>query len=147
MTRGVGKCDSVARYNVVSCATAGARDSLSAAVIEATPIRIQTTSKADFDALLKLVRTSGAEPAAFAIPVGATEDDQSYTVAFDVGGRAPTELAVEASEHRLVVWGRRRKTQKRERRILMFKEPTNPESLEVQFAGGVINVRIHKELT
>lgn len=77
----------------------------------------------------------------------ATEDDESYTVSFDVGGRSPKDLAVEVSEHRLVVWGLRRTMQNRERRIFMFTEPNNPESLEVQFAGRVLNIRIHKRPT
>lgn len=55
MTRGVGERDTVAQYNVVSCAFAGARGTQSAAVIGTTPIGIQTTSKEDFDSLLKLV--------------------------------------------------------------------------------------------
>jgi len=137
--------DTVCRYNVVSCASA--QGSSSTSVDEPAVISVRTTSKEDFDGLLKLVRTSAAEPASFAIPVGATEDEQSYMMAFDVAQRDPRELAVEASEQRLVVWGFRRKMQNHERRTCILAKPINPESLAVEFAGKVIRVRVSKKPT
>lgn len=108
-------------------------------------LSIRASSKEEFDALLKVVTASAAEPASFATPIDATEDQESYTLAFNVRGHDQQQLTIVGHEQSLVIWGARRSGQGLARRVCPLGEPINPDSLQMERAEEVLRVRVLKK--
>lgn len=106
-------------------------------------IQLWATSKQEFDAFVRLVRFSAAEPPTFAIPVDAKEDSESYTVVFHVANREQKDLSVQGTDHQLLVWGTPWNN-RREMRMCTFPRPIAAKSFELSRTGELLTVRVPK---
>ena len=102
-------------------------------------------SRSDFDFFLRFLRASVAEPTWFAVPVDATEDDESYTVIFDVATRDQGDLCVQGGDRSVSVLGAMRNGRRPERRICSFSQVIDARSVEVSRAGSMLLVHIRKK--
>jgi HSP20 family molecular chaperone IbpA len=94
---------------------------------------------------------TAAEPATFAPPIEASEDEQAFTLAFRVVGLEPSRLLVEVLEGTLFVrevriTGRARAATARRGRVRAFTLPSavDARSLESNVDSDILTVRVVK---
>lgn len=93
-----------------------------------------------FRSLLRISRSSIAEPPWFAAPVDAREDEDSVTVVFHVPAKTHGRVRVQASDQSLTVWGRSRAM-----RLCALPDPVDSNGIETTRSGDLLSVRIPKK--
>ncbi len=101
---------------------------------------IQATSAEGFQSLLRLSRSSIANPPWFAAPVDAAEDDVSLTVVFHVPETGHGPVRVQASEQSVTVVGGPRAV-----RLCALPTPILPDAVETTRVGDLLRVRAPKK--
>lgn len=105
-------------------------------------MRFLAPNKHGYETLLRVARSSVAEPPWFATLIDATEDDEHLTLVFDVADGKVVEFRAEAYEHELRLLGVARGISARRICALPFKVPGN--KIEAVCSTGTFTVRIPK---
>jgi HSP20 family molecular chaperone IbpA len=101
---------------------------------------IYAPSTEGFQSLLRISRSSIADPPWFAAPVDAHEDDDSVTVVFHVPVKSHGRVRVQASEQSVTVWGRSRAM-----RLCALPCLVDRKGVESSRSGHLLSVRIPKK--
>lgn len=137
----VKRADPTTRRDLVVSAAACARGRPSPRAETA----ILASSPDSFWAFFRIVAASTAEPAWFSTPVDATEDDESYTVTFDVANVGLEDLVVEGRDRPLLIWRSRGAAPDRQVRTCMLAEPIEPGSVAIARSGACLRVCVRKK--
>jgi len=101
---------------------------------------IYAPSTEGFQSLLRISRSSIADPPWFAAPVDAHEDAESVTVVFHVPVKSHGRVRVQASDQSVTVWGRSRAM-----RLCAFPYLVERNGIETCRSGDLLSVRIPKK--
>jgi hypothetical protein len=101
---------------------------------------IYAPSAQGFQSLLRICRSSIANPPWFASPVDAEEDEESLTVTFHVPDDTHGRVRVHASEQTVIVGGRSRAM-----RLCALPCAIIANGIETARAGDLLRVRIPKK--
>jgi HSP20 family molecular chaperone IbpA len=101
---------------------------------------IYAPSTEGFQSLLRISRSSIADPPWFAAPVDAHEDAESVTVVFHVPVKSHGRVRVQASDQSVTVWGR-----SRARRLCALPYLVDRNGIETARSGDLLRVRIPKK--
>jgi HSP20 family molecular chaperone IbpA len=105
---------------------------------------VQAVTGASFETLLRIAKSSIAEPAWFATPVDAMEDAASITVVFHVPAFQHTDVTLTLHERSLTLQGPRRRGRSGPTRVCAFSSAITAQGIEVRRAGDLLKVRIPK---
>ena len=101
---------------------------------------IHAPSTQGFHSLLRISRSSIANPPWFASPVDAEEDERSITVIFHVPEEIHGPVRVQVGDQSLTVWGRSGAV-----RLCALPCSTGPNGIETSRSGDLLRVRIPKK--
>jgi HSP20 family molecular chaperone IbpA len=101
---------------------------------------IYAPSTEGFQFLLRISRSSVANPPWFAAPVDAQEDEDSVTVVFHVPVKSHGRVRVQAGEESLSVWGRSGAM-----RLCALPYLIDRNEIEKSRSGDLLRVRIPKK--
>ena len=101
---------------------------------------IYAPSREGFQSLLRISRSSVANPPWFAAPVDAQEDEDSATVVFHVPVKSHGRVRLQASEGSLSVWGRSGAM-----RLCALPWLVDRNGIEKSRSGDLLRVRIPKK--
>jgi HSP20 family molecular chaperone IbpA len=101
---------------------------------------IYAPSTEGFRSLLRISRSSIADPPWFAAPVDAHEDEDSVTVVFHAPVKSHGRVRVQASDQSVTVWGRSRAM-----RLCALPYPVDRTGVETSRSGDLLSVRIPKK--
>jgi HSP20 family molecular chaperone IbpA len=101
---------------------------------------IYAPSAEGFQSLLRISRSSVANPPWFAAPVDALEDEDSVTVVFHVPVKSHGRVRVQANEESLSVWGRSGAM-----RLCTLPWLIDRNEIEKSRSGDLLRVRIPKK--
>ncbi len=101
---------------------------------------IYAPSTKEFRSLLRISRSSIANPPWFAAPVDAQEDEDSVTVVFHAPVKSHGRVRVQASDQSVTVWGRSRAM-----RLCALPYPVDKNGIETSRSDDLLRVRIPKK--
>ena len=105
---------------------------------------LRAMTRAGFQALLRIARSSIAEPPWFATPVEAMEDAASFTIVFQAPVKAEGEIAVAGAARSLTLMGPRFGNSSRATRLCTFPCAIVPSQVEATRSGDLLRIRIPK---
>jgi HSP20 family molecular chaperone IbpA len=101
---------------------------------------IYALSTEGFRSLLRISRSSIADPPWFAAPVDAHEDEDSVTVVFHAPVKSHGRVRVQASDQSVTVWGLSRAM-----RLCALPYAVDETGIETSRSGDLLSVRIPKK--
>jgi HSP20 family molecular chaperone IbpA len=101
---------------------------------------IYAPSMEGFQSLLRISRSSIADPPWFAAPVDAHEDEDSITVVFHAPVKSHGRVRVQANDQSVTVWGRSRAM-----RLCALPCLVDTKGIETSRSGDLLCVRIPKK--
>jgi hypothetical protein len=101
---------------------------------------IYAPSTEGFQSLLRISRSSIANPPWFASPVDAEEDESSVTVIFHVPEKSHGRVRVQASDQSITLWGRSRAM-----RLCALACSIVANGIETARSGDLLRVRVQKK--
>ena len=106
---------------------------------------LRAKTQAGFQSLLRIARSSIAEPPWFATPVEAMEDAGSFTIVFHAPVKT-REIAVAGAERSVTLMGPRSGHRSRATRLCTFPCPIVPDQIEAARSGDLLRIRIPKRI-
>jgi HSP20 family molecular chaperone IbpA len=101
---------------------------------------IYAPSTEGFQSLLRISRSSVANPPWFAAPVDAQEDEDSVTIVFHVPVKSHGHVRVQASDESVTVWG-----SSPAMRLCALPYQLDRNGIETSRSGDLLRVRIPKK--